>query len=183
MQAVVAQEYGLNTLKTNGKLVDKELGKKLTKKIKEYEENPIKMSQEDDRFNPLINLDAVARMLVTHIQGKKIENLGPLRTAIRRYAGKYNYEKYWKNLGMYMSLMRNEKFLNGLENNFNKNNENLMINGTKLDNPFASYMEAFYEANKKNYGVEEYEKLNPNYNSERLIAIQKTFEKYLVAKE
>jgi hypothetical protein len=182
MQAIVAQEYGLKTLETNGKLVDKELGKKLTEKIKTYKENPIKMSYEDDRFNPLINLDAVARMLVTHIQGKKIEGLGPLRTAIRRYAGKANYEDYWKNLGVYMTLMRNEKFLGGLEKNFNKNNKDLIINGEKPENPFLTYMEAFYKANAENYKVEYYNRENPNYNSERLRDVQNTYKKYLVVK-
>ena len=190
MQGILAHKYGLKVLGYDEKRAreagvrDSLLGRALKEKVKEYKENVTRLSHVDDRFNPLLNLDAAARMLTTYIHGKKIEGLGPLRTAIRRYAGKYNYKKYYEKLIYFMTLMNNVEFIQAVEDHFNENNKHLLINGKKTENPFREYIEAHQKAIYENLSVDDYVKNNnERFVSKRTQNILDTYANFFIKPE
>lgn len=170
MQPSVAHEFGLKTYKNckglvcNGKHSSscKFLGKKmnhalaLKKLIIKFSYNRKDLITYDDRLNPLENLDAVGRMLASYMDGPSVKKLGPLRTAICRYAGAYNYKAYWRDVKRSMHLLQDESFMKSLENIFNEKNPNLKINEQQGD--FKKYIELSQQQNE-NYGLSEYKKL------------------------
>ncbi len=107
----------------------------------------------DDRLHPVYNLDVVGRMIAYHMDGKLIKGHGPLRTAICRYSGGPNYNKYWKNLLKIMSLVNNLEYMKKLERDFNVLNPDLRINGKPAN--FRIYIQAMQQQNL-NYGLESY---------------------------
>lgn len=167
MQPAVAHEFGLKTydncraMVCNGK--DSRSckvpggkanhSKKLTNELiaKRYDKKLL--YHLDDRLHPVYNLDAVGRMIAYHMDGKLINGYGPLRTAIRRYSGGPNYNKYWKNLLKIMSLVNNLEYMKKLERDFNILNPNLKINGKPAN--FRIYIQAMQQQNL-NYGLESY---------------------------
>ncbi len=174
MQPATAKEFGLHTYQNckamicNGKhsgcCKDKE-GHKLNHakglanliKAKNYDKRLL--IKYDDRLHPILNLDAVGRMLASHIKGKRIGKLSPTETAIYRYAGPHNYHSYQKKVKYYTMLLRNENYIAGLKERFNQINPNLEINSQPGD--FDLYIQASQEQNF-NYGLAEYQKL-PRY--------------------
>lgn len=182
MQPIVAKEFGLKTLtRYTNKMVDKKHGKKLRELIIEKKYNYIEIAKQDDRLNPLMNLDAVARMLVIHIHGRKITGLGPLRTAIKRYSGRYNYEHYWGNLKKYMKLLNDDKFMKKVEKDFNDRNPNLIINGEIIKtNQFRVYIKTFQETNSINMDFNFYEKNNKGFSSQKLNQAKSSYKEFML---
>lgn len=124
--------------------------------------------QYDDRLQPVINIDAVGRMLAYYMRSS-IKGCTPLESAIARYAGAYNYKQYWRDVQKNMDLLSDTLFLSKLEQKFNEKNVDLLVNG-KPGN-FDSYIKASQEQNY-NYGLGAYEKL-PYFkpkNSDQVIA-------------
>lgn len=174
MQPATAHEFGLHTYQNCQALIcdgkhssccqDKK-GRKLNHakalanliKAKGYDKRLL--IEFDDRLHPVLNLDAVGRMLASHIKGKRIGKLSRIETAIYRYAGPRNYHSYQKKVRYYTALLRNADYIAGLEERFNKANPNLEINSQKGD--FDLYIQVSQEQNF-NYGLAEYQKL-PRY--------------------
>ncbi|MFN8254250.1 MAG: hypothetical protein U0W24_01090 [Bacteroidales bacterium] len=152
MQANMARKFGLTTFKNCDKLVCKEHGAELRKIIKEYNSDRKRLIAIDDRFHPILNIDAAARMLVYYRSGEQTKET-PLKTAIYGYAGKYNYQKYYDNIEFYLSKLNDNNFLNEIEEDFNRQNLNLTLNGKPAD--FKTYIAAHQEQNT-NYGLNEY---------------------------
>jgi len=152
MQPNLAKKFGLSTYKSCDKLVCKEHGTEIRKLIKENGSDRKKLILIDDRFHPVLNIDAAARMLVYYRSGEQFKET-PLQTAILGYAGAFNYKKYYDNIIIYMRTLNDKKFLEAIEDDFNKQNEKMTLNG-KLGN-FKSYIAAHQEQNL-NYGLEEY---------------------------
>ena len=70
-----------------------------------------------------MNLDAAGRMMATYMAaGANPAYGGPLRSAVARYSGKYNFKHYWESLIIYMSLLHDTSFLNKAEAMFNFEN-------------------------------------------------------------
>lgn len=152
MQPLLANQFGLKTYKGCKKLVCKKHGKELRKLIKKEHLNRKKIIKKDERFHPILNIDAAARMLVYYRSGKQTKN-SPLKTAILGYAGKYNYKKYYKNIVLYMDKLNSNELLEKIEKDFNKKNKNLRINGKKAG--FNEYIEAHQKQNL-NYELKKY---------------------------
>jgi hypothetical protein len=152
MQANMARKFGLSTYKNCDKLVCKEHGEELRQLIKDNNYDRKKLIMEDERFHPILNIDAAARMLMYYMSGNQTQDT-PLKTAIYGYAGKYNYQKYYDNIVLYMQKLADKEFIQGLENDFNEQNKALTLNGKPCD--FWQYINAHQEQNM-NYGLNEY---------------------------
>jgi hypothetical protein len=152
MQGSVASEFGLDTYKGCDDLVCHKHGRELRALIERTKSDKKKLAVADDRFNPVLNLDAVGRMLTFHACGKQIRDT-KFHTAICRYAGKYNYRKYLRGVEKYRKLLSDKSYLKRLENKFNELNPDLTIDGKKAD--FKKYIEVCQKQNE-NYGLSDY---------------------------
>lgn len=184
MQSSVAREFDLsvykdcNALVCNGK--DRRSCKdrrgrlfnharELKERIDESNSNRRLVIGYDERLNPLLNLDAVGRMLASFMGGPECRGLGPLQTAIARYAGRYNYSAYWRDVQRNMAVLDNKDLLISVEKEFNALNPYLTINGLPAD--FKRYIELSQQQNY-NYGLASYMLLLPYRprNSEVVLA-------------
>jgi hypothetical protein len=153
MQPNMAKKFGLNTYKKCDKLVCKEHGEEIRQLIKDNNYDRKKLIMYDDRFHPILNIDAAARMLMFYKTGNQTQDT-PIKTAIYGYAGKYNYQKYYENIVLYMEKLSDKEFIEGLEKDFNEQNKDLKLNGKSCN--FWQYINAHQEQNI-NYGLQEYE--------------------------
>lgn len=194
MQGSTAVEYGLKTFQKCNSLVcngeDKRSCKDSNNKLQDHAQNLSnfmrqnshdrkKLVEADERLNILLNIDAAGRMLATGIAGPRLKgtlsDLGPLRRAIARYAGAYNYKNYWKDICGNMKDLADPELIQKIENKFNNKNPNLKINGEKAD--FEIYLKKFQEQHK-NYGLEEYKKLT-KYSPNNSVAVLESYKKYI----
>lgn len=175
MQPLLANQFGLKTYAGCKSMRCTKHGVVLRKIIERNKFDRKKVIQYDDRFHPILNLDAAARMLTFYVSGKRIAGLGPFRTALCRYAGKYNYRTYWSNVKRFMSKLEDPAYMAKIEKQFNKLNPRLTINGKKAD--FDSYMNACWQQ-QYNYGLTEYRKL-PLLLPENSMIVLKTYRKFL----
>lgn len=152
MQPKLAQQFGLKTYKNCDKLVCREHGKELRKLIIQNKYDRKNLIQFDDRFHPILNIDAAARMIVYYRSGPQIKD-DPLKTAIYGYAGRYNYQKYFDNIVLYLNKLQDDGLFEEVEEEFNIQNQYLTINGKKAD--FKDYLKAHQEQNL-NYGLKDY---------------------------
>lgn len=152
MQSSLAKKFGLKTYKDCNKLVCKKHGKEIRQLIKIYNFDRKKLISYDDRFHPILNIDAAARMLVYYKMGKMTQNT-PIKTAIYGYAGSYNYRKYYKNVLLYMEKLNDKSLIDDIEKEFNSQNKSLTINNKKGD--FDMYIEIHQKQNI-NYGLRKY---------------------------
>ncbi len=189
MQPSTAHEFGLkiykncNSLVCNGKDrrsckvngVLQNHAKDLANFIKEHAGDRETLTNADDRLNPMKNLDAVGRMLASHMDGPRIKGMGPLRTAICRYAGSHNYKQYWHDVRHYMTLRGDKAFLAKVEKSFNEKNQNLLVDGKRGD--WDSYITAFNTMNEC-YGLSRY-KLLPKFVPKNSEAVKATYKNFL----
>ncbi len=190
MQPIVAREFGLYTYKAcsamvcNGK--DKRSCLRNGKRVDHASELSVFILKNrlgrkgvyhvDDRLHPIYNIDAAGRMIAYHIAAEKqLPGMGPLRTAICRYAGSTNYCAYWDAVRMVMKKLNNPAYIKKVEALFNNSNKNLQING-KPGN-FQKYIEVSQQQ-LYNYGLSEYEKL-PYWSIKNTDIVQKTYKKYI----
>ncbi len=152
MQPSLATQFGLKTYKNCKKLVCKEHGKELRELIKQNKYDRKKLIKYDNRFHPILNIDAAARMLVYYKMGTKSQKTS-IERAIYGYAGKYNYKKYYKNVLFYMEKLNDTSLLDDIRKDFNAQNKLMTINGKKGD--FDMYIEAHQKQNI-NYGLKKY---------------------------
>ena len=175
MQPSVARDFGLTVYADCKELVCREHGKALRVVLEQHNYDRKKVIKFDERLHPIKNIDAVGRMLTVHSEGKKIAGLGPFRTALCRYAGKYNYQKYWKNVRQFMDFLSDSVYLQKLERRFNDLNPNLKINGKPAN--FKIYITICQEQNY-NYGLAQYEK-GTKYLPKNSIDIMKSYRSFL----
>ncbi len=152
MQPSLATQFGLKTYKNCDKLVSKKHGKELRQLIIQNKYDRKKLIYYDDRFHPILNIDAAARMLVYYKMGYKSQKT-PLEKAIYGYAGKYNYKKYYKNVLLYMEKLNDNLLIGDIRKDFNNQNKLLTINGKK--GSFDLYIKAHQKQNI-NYGLKKY---------------------------
>lgn len=119
-----------------------------------YDKN--EMAKEDERLDPILNIDAAARMLLAYYYAKPIKNLSRKESALARYAGSFNFRNYEKDIITNKESLTDRKTLREVEKYFNSINPNFTINGKKAD--FKDYLEANYR-HLENFGLEEYKKL------------------------
>ncbi len=155
MQPMIAKDFGLKVYQNCNKMVSKVHGRALRRLIVKYKSDRKKLIKFDDRFHPIKNIDAVARILQFYKNAgfsRKIYNTQEKR-AIRGYTGKYNFKKYYSNLKYYQRMLNNKKVINEVRKMFNKKNKNFLIDGKKGN--FDSYIKAHQKQNI-NYGLNRY---------------------------
>jgi hypothetical protein len=152
MQANIAKKFGLNTYKNCDKLVCKEHGAEIRQLIKDNDYDRKKLIMHDERFHPILNIDAAARILMYYMSSGTQDT--PIKSAIYGYAGKYNFQKYYDNIVLFMQKLADKDFIDGLEKDFNEQNKDLTLNGKPCD--FRKYIDAHQEQNI-NYGLDEYQ--------------------------
>lgn len=159
MQPAVAQNFGLLTYDGNARMRDKKHGRELRDIIKREKYDIYKLNEYDERFNRLLNLDAVGRMLATYMSAKPAFLKGPLESAVLRYSGRHNYRRYWNEMRMHMRDIRDQEFLAKVAADFNARNSNLIINDAPLPknkSPFQAYIETFWEKNENGFLLKNY---------------------------
>ena len=152
MQPSMSVMFGLKTYDDCKKLRCTKHGKALRWLIQKHKFDRKQLVQYDDRFHPILNLDAAGRMLAYYMVGKQLKET-KIQTAILGYAGRKNYEKYYENVMFFMEKLNNEDVIDAVEEKFNRLNPHLTIDGDKAD--FEDYIEAHQEQNR-NYGLDNY---------------------------
>ena len=153
MQGSTASKFGLHTYQRCQKLVCKTHGRAFRQLIKTEEYDRKRLIQYDDRFHPILNLDAAGRMLNCY-KSPMIKGLpSEWATAIYRYAGRYNYRKYWQRVKYYQKALNDPDIIEAVEREFNSRNRNFTIDGEPAD--FDDYIQA-HQMQNINYGLEKY---------------------------
>ena len=152
MQPYTASKFDLKIYNNNTKMQSFVHGRRLRSLIIENDSLVHKLVAYDDRFNPVKNLDAAGRMLAYYMRGEQIETT-KLQTAIRRYAGRYNYHHYYQKVMYYQEKLNDKQFIMQVRKRFNRINPNLTIGGEKAN--FQDYLEYFRRLNL-NFGLDKY---------------------------
>ena len=148
MQPMLASAYGLRMITKSKKLRDFAQGRKLKRAIEMFNGDLKDLVTVDERFHPIKNVDAAARMVCDHYQKSHNWN-----KALERYAGRGEYPK---NVGGYVKRMADSAYMRKLTGEFNERNARFQINGKPLT--FDNYVKTFHELNR-NYGIDDYKKL------------------------
>lgn len=152
MQPKVAAQFGLKIYQNNRQMRSKSHGLALKRLIKKHNFDRKKLIRYDDRFHPILNLDAVGRMLHCYKNNPR-RDMTKWQTAILRYAGKYNYRKYWRNLQYFRRHLNDPNVIKRVERTFNSRN-----NRFKIDNYRGNFKEYIrvHQLQNRNYGLDKY---------------------------
>jgi len=159
IQGIVGEEYGLNTVcdETCGEASSKYKCYKHAKILGEaitYKDNcnPAKTFMRDDRLHPILNLDAVGRILA--------RKEGTIREKVEFYRGgtTAQREKYWNRVRQYHLNLMSPWRRNKVMKEFNVMNPNLMIGGKKVENTYYDWLQTWHDQNM-NFGLWEYASL------------------------
>ncbi|WNJ17476.1 hypothetical protein [Pontibacter sp. G13] len=173
MQPSTASAFGLEILDDNEQLRDFDHGAKLRKLTESLSEDPYLLMEMDDRFHILLNIDAAGRMLAHYMsKGANPSYGGPLRSAIARYAGRTNYQNYYKRLQEFMTQLYSREFLTQVEEQFNRDHSNSQLS-------LGAYHTAWWEALEQAFDLAAYRELEA-YEPENSEAVMRTFYRYLV---
>lgn len=152
MQPYTASMFGLKTYQNCRKMRSRSHGKKLRKLIRKHNSELKKLISYDDRFHPVKNLDAVGRMLAYYKSGEQLEDT-PQETAIRRYAGRHNYDHYYRRVKFFQKKFNSKAHINQVRKRFNAINPDFYIGDDKAG--FDAYIAYFNELNR-NYELDRY---------------------------
>ena len=152
MQPLLAHQFGLKTFNGCTDLVSFNHGNDLRFLITTNTTSPEKLIDYDDRFHPILNIDAAGRMMKYYSELKCIGK-DAWDSAHKRYAGKYNYKRYTINLRYYIKFLNDEDFLKDVANAFNEINPNLTIDGEPAD--FEKFIAASSQYNR-NFDLDKY---------------------------
>jgi hypothetical protein len=152
MQPLLAYQFGLNTLNGCKDLVSHTHGRQINSLINEFYTSPEHLLQYDDRFHPVLNIDAAGRM-IKYYSSLKLIGKDKWDSAFKRYAGKYNYTVYTRNLRYFKKYLEDPVFMEGIETTFNEINPNLTYNSDTIK--FDKFLELNHAFNY-NYDLEKY---------------------------
>jgi len=145
MQPCVARTFGLKTYEDNDKLVDFEYGKRLRELIDTHSADRKLLIKYDDRFNPVLNIEAVGRLLAAAYKGQY-----PIQSAIRAYSGTKNFPTYYKNVCYYQEKLKDEKVIENVKEMFNERNRHFLLGDKKAN--FDIYIR-YHQQQNVNYGL------------------------------
>jgi hypothetical protein len=154
MQPLLAHQFGLMTHGGCKDLVSFKHGMDLRNLVNAYAENkPEELLNFDDRFHPILNVDAAGRM-IKYYSTLKIIGKDSLDSAFKRYAGKYNYGKYTANIYFFIKHLMDPEFMANIELQFNELHPDLLINGEISD--YKRFIAANHEYNR-NFDLDKYQ--------------------------
>lgn len=149
MQPLLAFRYGLDLITDSRRLRDFYQGKRLRRAIEATDGDLKDLIKIDERFHPIKNIDAAARMLCDLYES----NGHTWRRALERYAGRGSYDSRVLN---YSNKITSSNFMRGVRRDFGGKNRNVKISGKQIT--FDSYLSTFHNLNR-NYGLDTYSKL------------------------
>ncbi|TAF67462.1 MAG: hypothetical protein EAZ55_03865 [Cytophagales bacterium] len=159
MQGLTAEEYGLSTVcntqcgEPGRPFACYKHAKELGYAIQQYDKCDMKvMHLRDDRLHPIMNIDAVGRILA-------LAN-GTLQDKVFRYRGGSYEDKiiYWQRVESYRRELNDPNRRKSLENEFNKYNQYMTIDGFLFTNPYKAYLE-YYHTQNYYFGLANYKQL------------------------
>ncbi len=185
MQGATAHEYGLHTFHNCNSMICNgvasqsckgENGELLSHAHELYEAiqsdavSRAELMELDERLHPLLNCDAVGRMLASYMAGPQIEGYDPYETALARYAGKKNFKNYMSDIENNRALLSDAKTIEQTRKIFNTHNTKLTIDDNPAD--FDNYI-ATAQRKNINYGLTEYQKTEDflPVNSNKVLAL------------
>lgn len=148
MQPQLSTHYGLKVIFDSRKLIDYEQGREINRLLKQENYDLKKLIKYDDRWHPIINIDAAARMIADTYSRTKNWN-----TALKRYSGRPAYQ-YGNKVLEFVNLLNDEDMLNKAKADFIKRNRNITLNGKQIT--LDDYIKIYQQQNY-NYGLEEYQ--------------------------
>jgi hypothetical protein len=181
MQNSTAHEFGLNVSGDPKKTKDPANAAELLAVMRKTDEDPVTLSEMDERLNALANIDAAGRMLSSWMSDPEViaraTQTGHLRRAIYRYCGPNNWPQYWDRICRYMALINDPAYEKRIAAEFNEiNKAKLMPDGTKAT--FDRWLGAHQNYYETNYAIDEYRKLTllkPKYSD----MVQKTYQEIM----
>jgi hypothetical protein len=183
MQPVIAQEFGLNTLNDATGLVNEAHGKELRELLDNISRYINSIMLLDDRLNWLKNVDAVGRMLATYMSAGQIDRYDNiLQSMIARYSGSINFPTYYKNIDLYMKFLNDDLTYNILNDQFSRDNDNLIINGKESENyELIDYLRAYWQFNEALFQLDKYRQLthySPFHSYDVLVFLPKGWPRF-----
>lgn len=152
MQPCVARMFGLRTYKSCDSLICHEHHEELLVLIRKTHGSISKMQKYDERFNPLLNIDAAGRMLAYYMAGAP-KGKDPVRYALARFSGPRNAKMYYKDVNVYMKYFDDEKLIAHVARTFNHSSPRLLINNRKANfDTFVAVHEDVCEPMIASYG-------------------------------
>nr|HMP31732.1 hypothetical protein [Saprospiraceae bacterium] len=152
MQPMLAHQFGLNTLNGCKDLVSHTHGRQINSLINEFYTSPEHLLKYDDRFHPILNIDAAGRM-IKYYSTLKMIGKDKWDSAFKRYAGKYNYGIYTRNLRYFKKFLEDQEFMTKISETFNEINPELTYQGDTIQ--FEKFLELNHTFNF-NYDLEKY---------------------------
>jgi len=148
MQPLMASKYGLKMITKSKKLRDFSQGRRIERVIDTVDADLKDLIKYDDRFHPIKNIDAAARMVCDHY-----ERSHSWERALEKYAGRKDYDSKVMD---YVGRMGSKPFMDNVREDFNRRNKNFKVEGKHID--FDRYRQIFRGLNR-NYGLDDYAKL------------------------
>ncbi len=152
MQPNMSRMFGLKTYQNCNQLRSRTHGLALRRLIQKNSFDRKKLIEYDDRFHPIKNLDAAARMLAYFMEGKQFKET-KLQTAIYCYAGRKNYDAYFQNITLFMELLNDSEVIDRVKDEFTALNPDMTINGHS--GTFEDYIKV-HQLQNRNYGLDNY---------------------------
>lgn len=155
MQPATAVEFGLKTYRGCEAMVSHAHGAALRQLIADKRGDVKRLALLDDRFHPIINVDAAGRMLALYMSSAP-KGSDPLQHALRRYSGR---PEYWANVQRWRKRIDSAKVRADLAARFAEANPDFRVNGVR--GGLESYLAEFWRQHE-NYGLAAYRRL-PRY--------------------
>jgi len=149
MQPLLTNAYGLRMITNSRKLRDFNQGKRINRILREMNYDLVDLTAHDDRWHPVKNVDAAARMLADHYQ-----RTGSWDAALRRYAGRRSYPS---KVTRFARLSSDDDYLTELAADFDARNRSLVVDGKPLT--YARYLDIAHKQNACQFGISKYRTL------------------------
>lgn len=149
MQPLLTNQYGLKMITNSRKLRDFNQGKRINSMLRATNYDLVDLTAYDDRWHPVKNVDAAARMLADHYQRS-----GSWKAALHRYAGRSSYPS---KVIRFAKLSSDDDYLAKLAAEFNTRNRSLIVDGKPLT--YARYLDIAHKQNACQFGISTYRTL------------------------
>jgi len=163
MQPKASADYGLDRITNSKKLRDFEQGRKIIEALKEEKADLKDLIKYDDRWHPIINIDAAARMMCDYFEEGIRRRNGRIQShdwdvALEIYSGRPHWQ-YGRHVRRIADRINSPTTMRNLARRFNAQNAKTIVQGAPLT--FDRYIQLFAEQNR-NYGLDRYRNLPPN---------------------
>lgn len=152
LQPKMAKIFGLKIFEDCDAMRSHEHGKRLRKLMREYSYDIRELINFDERFHPILNLDATARMLA-YFYHNAIEEDDPWKIAISTFGGLDKYPRYYNLVKKFRNFLTDSAKIDAVRKEFNFRNSKFKIGNQLAD--FDSFIR-YSQLINLNYGLERY---------------------------